>query len=141
MKKLLFGSLAVLLSAGALAQCDKPVTYTSSGFNVVDSLGNVQRSKTGFVEVEQTRTHIKLIFDGDPNSLLTGDIVDLACSWKEPFKSGKTTFTTDLLDHQGETKHARFTIEGVNGRIVITGRADYKPNELLQINVEKYEEK
>lgn len=141
MKNYLITAIALSISAAAMAQCEKPVTFTSSGFNVVDSLGNVQRTKTGYVSVECSKTHIKMIFNGDANSLMTGEIKDMVCNWKEPFKSGKTTFTTDLLNPEGETKHASFTIEGVEGRIVITGRADYKPNELLQINVEKYEEK
>ncbi|MBD0285870.1 MAG: hypothetical protein ICV79_10665 [Flavisolibacter sp.] len=42
------------------------------------------------------------------------------CNWKEAFKNGKTTFTSELFKLNGESRNASITIEGIDGKISIT---------------------
>lgn len=108
---------------------------------MVDSAGNVSKSKTAAVLIEQTPETIRFSYDGDPNSVMEGPVENVVCNWKEPYKSGKTTFNADMIDPKGESKHAKFVIEAIDGKIVITGAADERPNQILRIKVDRYEEK
>jgi hypothetical protein len=69
--------------------------------------------------VVTTNTDILLRHDEEGTDDLKGSIKDLVCTWKQPFKNGKTVFKTDLVDASGDVKPAQVTIEGIDGKIVI----------------------
>jgi len=142
MKKIIVAGIALLaISVSASAQCGKKVNWIASGFDMVDSSGNISKTKTAAVLIEQTPETIRFSYDGDPNSVMEGPVQNVVCNWKEAYKAGKTTFTADMVDPRGESKHAKFVIEAVDGKIVITGAADERPNQILRIKVDRYEEK
>lgn len=141
MKKVLSLFIALIALSGVQAQCGKKVHYTSSKFQMVDSAGNVGNTREAEVLIEHSTDSIRLSYNGDPNSVMEGAVKNLVCNWKEAYKNGKTSFTTDLINSQGESKHASFTVEAVNGKIVILGKADEEPNRIIRVEVEKYTEK
>jgi len=138
---LLFGMAFFAVTSSASAQCGKKINWIAAGFDMVDSAGNISKTKTASVLIEQTPESIRFSYDGDPNSVMEGNIQNHVCNWKEPYKSGKSTFTADMIDPRGESKHAKFVIEAIDGKIVITGAADERPNQILRIKVDRYEEK
>ena len=55
----------------------------------------------------------------DDNDTMKGEITDRVCEWKEPFKNGKTTFTTRLIEKSGESNDANVSIKGKEGKLEI----------------------
>ena len=96
------------------AQCDKSISYFSSKAEFMDTAGKVDRSEEGKIIVKVTRTNIILIHNDDDNDTMKGEITDRVCEWKEPFKNGKTTFTTRLIEKSGESNDANANVKGKN---------------------------
>ncbi len=108
--------LSAIGSAG-IAQCDKKVIYTAAKGEFQDANGNVQKTVEEKISVSMDKKEIALK-RGDDN--LTGEISNSACSWKEAYKTGKTNFKTELVDNRGDSKPVEITIEGKDGKIMIT---------------------
>ena len=114
--------LILILSLSAIysiAQCDQSVTYFSGKAEFIDTAGKVDRSEEGKIVVKVTKTSIILMHNDDENDTMKGEITDHVCDWKEPYKNGKTTFATRLIENSGESNDAVVTIEGKDGKPVI----------------------
>jgi hypothetical protein len=50
---------------------------------------------------------------------MEGEITGRLCEWKEPFKDGKTTFTSRLIEKSRESDEVAVTIDGKDGKLTI----------------------
>lgn len=119
MKKAILIFALSLPGAYSFAQCDKTVTYFSGKAEFLDESGKVDRSEEGKVVVKVTQSHITLMHNDDDNDTMEGAITEKVCDWKTPFKTGKTTFNTSLVERSGESNDASVSIEGKDGKLVI----------------------
>jgi len=135
--------LAAILSVigiASKAQCDQHVTWISANSEMIDSSGNIKGSKDVKTVVETSKTEVKISNPGDEGSGMEGTIKEYQCNWKEPFKTGKTIIKTDLVDPHGDVKHAILTIEGKDGKITITAKAEERPDEMIKLIISDHTE-
>ena len=119
MKKAILIFALSLPGACSFAQCDKTVTYFSGKAEFMDESGKVDRSEEGKIVVTVSKTHITLMHNNDDNDTMEGTITENKCDWETPFKNGKTTFNTNLIERSGESNDASVSIEGKDGKLVI----------------------
>lgn len=127
-----------------MAQCDKKLTWTASKGEFVDASGNVEQTMNEKIVVEMDKKQVVLKHGDNEDDALTGEIKELTCEWKDPYKNGKTSFKSQLAETNGDIKNAAVTIEGKDGKIVITvdvtdpsGSGD---NKKIKIYVDSYKE-
>ena len=145
MKKIFFLILASFaLGLVGMAQCDKKITWTASKGEFVDGSGNVEQTINEKIIVEMDKKQIVLKHNDKEDDALTGEIKELTCEWKDPYKNGKTSFKSQLAEPNGDIKNAVVTIEGIEGKILITvdvtdpsGSGD---NKKIKIYVDSYKE-
>lgn len=113
--------ILVLLVSGvySFAQCDRTVTYFSGRAEFLDSSGKVERSEAGKIVVKVSKTQITLMHNDDDNDTMEGTITGRICNWNQPLKNGKTTFTTQLAEKNGDSKNAFVSIEGKDGKLTL----------------------
>jgi hypothetical protein len=141
MKKIL---LLLMLSGSALyagAQCEKSLNMTGPKMEIIGDAGQVINSREAAVLIELTKTTITLSFDNNPESVLSGPVKELKCNWKEPYKNGTMYIKAELSDQRGDMKHVVLHIEAKDGKIVLLGDAEERPNEQLKVSIDKIEEK
>jgi len=114
--------LMVAGSTISFAQCDKTVTLTSSKTTHLDESGNVERTKDEKAVITITPTDITIV-PGDEEHKMTGKITSKTCDWKVPFKEGKTVIKSIVSGDGGDDKDITVTIEGKNGKVVLTFEA------------------
>lgn len=119
MKKTIFIFALSVPCAYSFAQCDKTVTYFSGKAEFMDESGKVDRSEEGKIVVTVSKSHITLMHNNDDNDTMEGTITENKCDWETPFKNGKTTFNTKLIERSGESNDASVSIEGKEGKPVI----------------------
>ena len=120
MKKILPLLLVVLsLSELGFSQCGKNLTWTASKAEFLDDSGAVQDTKTVKVTIEQTAGRIKIVHYDDEGDSLAGPVRDIACSWKDPYKIGKSTIKADISEKNGEFTSSVITIEGADSKITV----------------------
>lgn len=142
MKKIILSALSVIgIAMAAHAQCDQTVQISSSKTNMLDATYQVKGSKDEQVVVDITKTTITITNNGKTEDALTGQIKDMQCAWKVPFKEGKTVIQTDLVDRSGDVKEATITIEGKEGKITLIAEAKERPDQKIQLEVNKFEQK
>ena len=127
-----------------MAQCDKKITWTASKGEFVDASGKVEQTIDEKIIVEMDKKQIVLKHNNQEDDALTGEIKELTCEWKVPYKNGKTSFKSQLAEPNGDVKNAVVTIEGIDGKILITvdvtdpsGSGD---NKKIKIYVDSYKE-
>lgn len=113
--------ILVLLVSGiySFAQCDRTVTYFSGKAEFLDSSGKVERSEAGKIVVKVSKKQITLMHNDDDNDTMEGTITDRICNWNQSLKNGKTTFTTQLVEKNGDSKNAFVSIEGKDGKLTL----------------------
>jgi hypothetical protein len=135
--------LVSILTATAFtvkAQCDKPIKWTSSKSEFLDTSGTLQQARDEKVEVTTTPQKVSiLIHHESEEKRMEGDVSNYSCKWKDK-QNGKTVFNSLLLDtEENKTRHATITIEAVNGKTTILLRAEEEPN-VIRLNVDSSEE-
>ena len=112
--------LTAFLSVGyfAMSQCEKYITWTASKGEMIDENGNVIDTKVGKIVIESSRTNFSLKFDDNDMEGLRGNVKEMTCEWKSPYKFGKTSFKSSLSGGN-ETKDGEVTIEGKDDKITI----------------------
>jgi hypothetical protein len=103
--------------------------------------GEVQKTEQDKVTFEISKTEIILNHNDDPNDEMKGTINELTCDWTEPYKTGKTIIKGQLTEGHNDVHDAVITIEGKNGRVIITLELNDKPDMKIKAYVDKYEEK
>ena len=139
---LVFASITIGLVSEA--QCDKKITWTTSKGEFVNGGGNIEKTINEKIVVEMDKKQVILKHNDQEEDALTGEIKELTCEWKVPYKSGKTSFKSQLAEPNGDVKNAVVTIEGIDGKILITvdvtdpsGSGD---NKKIKIYVDSYKE-
>lgn len=143
MKKIL---LMLLLSAGCnliiFAQCTKKVTWTASKADFLDESGNLQQSKDVKVTIQTTSKEIRIVHSDDEADTLQGPVKEDTCQWNEPFKKGKTILKADLTERDGTYSNCLLTIEGLEGKILISLKVEAPDGRKfsIKIPVDSYKE-
>jgi Cu/Ag efflux protein CusF len=142
MKTLIFTALFFVVSSnGGLAQCGKKTILLSSQTEYLDATGTVQRVDQEKSIVEINSADITII-PGDEQRRMTGKIKSDTCSWKIPFKEGKTIIKALFVREGGqETMNATVTIEGKDGKINLLFEVEERPDRKIRIVADKFEEK
>src|SRR5262245_32940411 len=133
MKRILF-VLMMLLILGIVfsyAQCDKSKQLTASKTEYLDATGTVQKTVDEPTTVEFNKTGIT-ISHGVQSQQMTGTIKSDSCSWKIPYKEGKTILRADISDPHGDVKTLTITIEGKNGTLYFLAEADGMPDRRIR---------
>lgn len=142
MKYIIFGAIAFFgLAVKSQAQCEKTVQLVSSKTNFLNAGYEVKNSKDENVVVDITPTTITVTPNGDSDQRLTGKIRENTCNWSTPYKIGKTVIKTTLVDASGDEKEATITIEGKDGKVILLAEAKEMPDQKIQLEVNKFEEK
>lgn len=140
MKKL-FVSIGMLMIAGIAAngQCHKKIIWASDKTEYLDSTGKIQDVKTQPTVVEITPAHITVTLE-EEHEVIQGEIKDLTCEWKDPFKNGKTSFKSLMAKSNGETKNVKIAIEGKEGRINIVFEVEQMDGRKMRLLVKSFRE-
>jgi hypothetical protein len=136
--------LAMILMVGAAtisyAQCDKNYTITTSKTEYYDGSGALQRTVDEKGTITVTGKDI-VITHGPNDEKMNGGVKYDTCSWKVPFKEGKTVIRTTLNGDNGQNTNVTLTIEGKDGKISVTAVPDEDQTRQIRLTVDKFEEK
>ncbi|MCC7375445.1 MAG: hypothetical protein IT581_12390 [Verrucomicrobiales bacterium] len=125
-------------SATSFAQCDKAVILTSSKTEYLNASGVLQRSveEQCIIKVDKTEVSITPA-DHDP---MVAKVVSIDCTWKEAFKTGKTVVQTKFREPDGQVSDTTITIEGKNGKVTCTMTQKERPDRVIKVSADKFEE-
>lgn len=140
MRKVLVLFMVCLLTKNMNAQCNKHVVFTSMKEAFTNAKDETQKVEEDKVTLEVSDKEVLLIHNDDSNDAMKGVIKDVQCSWPEPFKNGKTVITAALEEDQVEEHTALITIEGNDGKIVITVAFSNNTDMKIKAYVDTYEE-
>jgi hypothetical protein len=139
MKEILVFGFLLIAAAAANGQCQKKITWKSQKTEFLDASGKVEDVKDQPTKIETTPAHITVTTEENAE-VIEGDIKDLSCNWKQPFKNGKTTFTSLMAKSNGETRNVTITIEGRDGKIDITVEVEKMQGKKMRLLVDDYKE-
>ena len=139
MKKLilLFFATAIATTYG-FSQCDKELVITSVKSEMLAEDGSVRDTRD-----EDTRIEIgKKIITITPGSdhVMTGEIIESTCTWKVPFKEGKSVLKT-TFEENGATKKITITIEGKDGKVSFLATFEDGSQKKIRVWATSFEEK
>jgi predicted methyltransferase len=72
---------------------------------------------------------------------MRGKLTGVDCKWTTPYKQGKTTFRTSLMNNRGDVNEATIVIEGKDGKLTVTAVAKEHPDRRVRVPIDNYEEK
>jgi hypothetical protein len=141
MKKIV-AATAILasLALGARAQCDKKISWNSSKAIFLGADGKEERVEENKIKIETSKSTVIIHPGENENEILSGDVKDFNCDWKEAFKNGKTIIKVPLADQRGDIKNATLTIEGKEGKITIYLEIEEMPGKKIQVPVDSHDE-
>lgn len=132
--------LAIAFAATTKAQCLTHVKYSASRMQILDSSLNQQGEKEEPFTIITRADGFTGIRENEVEDSLHGVLKSIDCSgWKEPFKNGIITMVADI-EGKEETVSGTITIEAIEGKITITMRVKERPDHILRLVVDKYEE-
>jgi len=103
MKKIILLVLVfVTVNKWSNAQCNKKILWTSTKEEFLDANGQVTHTDEDSVTLEVSDSGITINHNNIPQDELKGTIKEINCNWSEPFKTGKTTFKSDLTEVSGD---------------------------------------
>jgi len=138
MKAILLFSVVVLTSFNAICQCDKKVTWYATKGEMLDATGALLDTKLDSIFLETGPEKITLRAKSDANEL-EGTVKEKTCDWKEPFKKGKSIYHASVSVNGG-ISDAVFTLEGKDGKIVLSVEIEAMKGRKYVIYIDKYEE-
>jgi hypothetical protein len=142
MKKIILLVLVfVTVNKWSNAQCNKKILWTSTKEEFLDANGQVTHTDEDSVTLEVSDSDITINHNNIPQDELKGTIKEINCNWSEPFKTGKTTFKSDLTEVSGDEHNGNFTIEGKDGQISVLMELTDKGGMKIKLYVNRYEEK
>jgi len=142
MKKIILLVLVfVTVNKWSNAQCNKKILWTSTKEEFLDANGQVTHTDEDSVTLEVSDSGITINHNNIPQDELKGTIKEINCNWSEPFKTGKTTFKSDLTEVSGDEHNGNFTIEGKDGQISVLIELTDKGGMKIKLYVNRYEEK
>jgi hypothetical protein len=142
--KSLFIALFLTAAVGTMshAQCDKKVSLTSSKTEHFDATGALKHAEDEKTVVEFDKSDITVsITKDDGDQKMTGKVKSNICTWKVPYKEGKTMLSITLTNDNGEARDFAVTIEGKDGKIALWAESKEEPDDKIKLDVDKFEEK
>lgn len=127
-------------SATAFGQCGKNLMLTSSKTEYLDSTGVLQRAEDEKSTIDINRSEI-IIVPGNDAQKISGTIKSDTCSWKVPFKEGRTIYQV-MLNREGESPMAAaLTIEGKDGKLTLLVEIKEMRDRKIRAVIDRFEEK
>jgi hypothetical protein len=138
--KRIFLAIALMasLSVAAFAQCDKTVVLNSSKTDHIDPAGALIRTEVEAVIIEISKTEVNIAVNSDPK--IKAIIKSNTCSWKVPFKEGKTVIH-GVAQHDGQDMPVTLTLEGKDGKVTLVFQMDERPEDRVRAGIDKFVEK
>jgi hypothetical protein len=124
--------------AAGFAQCSKDVVLTSSKTEYLNAEGAVQRTVEEECVIKVGKSEVTISPIG--HDKMIGSLTSTACEWKQPFKVGKTTLEARFKNDNGAASNATITIEGKAGKITCVMKEKEKPDRIIRVTVDKFEE-
>src|SRR6188472_4478090 len=119
MKKIitsLFILVGIVSGTNALhAQCNTTSVLTSSKTLYLDSTNNIIRTEDENTTIEISKTEIIISPGNEAGRTMKGVFISNACSWKIPYKEGKTVIKTVIADPGDDPGAVTIVIEGKGG--------------------------
>ena len=142
MKQILLSMLLAMgIVTAAKAQCNETLQLSSAKTNFLNASYQSQRSRDEKIVIDITTATITITPNGNAADAMTGKVKEVQCEWKVPFREGKTVIKTDLVDKSGDVKDATITIEGKKGKITLLAEAKERPDQKMQLEVNRFEPK
>ena len=91
--------------------------------------------------IELTKDEIVIRPGNSEENEMRGKLVKVDCKWKTPYKDGKMSFTTSLMNNRGDVNEAIIIIEGKDGKLTVTATAKEHPNRRVRVPIDNFEEK
>lgn len=133
-------ALIVFTSAASFAQCDKKVKWQASKAEMISEDGStVVDTKEGAIVITTDAKTVKFEIVGSDDETAEGTVTATTCEWKEAFKNGKTTYKASMMGRDGNSQQADITIEGKDGKVILTLILEKFNGKKVRINVDKYE--
>jgi hypothetical protein len=132
-------SLVIVTGLTAVAQCDKKIKWTASKAEMYDQSGNVIDNKTATFLITMDSKNILLDIVENEEDKLEGTVGETTCEWKEAFKAGKSSSKVNMMNKNGETSAGTISVEGKDGKLIITFTLDMMNGKYVKIYVDKYE--
>ena len=125
-------------SASVFAQCGKDLILTSSKTEYLNAAGEVQRTvdEECVITIDKAKVNIAPA----DKEVMTATVVSTTCEWKDAFKTGKTTLQAKFKDDDGAEKDATITIEGKDGKITCLMTQKERPDRVIKVVADKFEE-
>src|ERR1700733_11710038 len=95
-------------SAAAQAQCGKKLLISASRTEFLGADSSLQRAEDELSTIEFDSSNIT-ITHGAQGEKMVGTISKYACTWKVPFKEGKTVMKAAFANDNGEVKNVTIT--------------------------------
>jgi len=124
----------------AKTQCLTHVKYTAAKMEILDADMNVTDTKEEPLTFETRAGYFTGIREEEITDSIHGQISNVTCNWKEPFKNGKITIECNITGKDNDMGDATVTIEAVEGKINILISAKARPGQIIRVVVDKYEE-
>jgi len=121
-------------------QCLTHVKYYASKMEVLDTTLTLLDTKEEPLTFETRADGFTGIRENEVADSLHGTLKTLTCDWKEPFKDGKITMICDVHGGPEDLSNATIIIEAVEGKLTIQLRAKERPEKVIRLVVDKYEE-
>lgn len=132
--------LAFLLAAGtwAFSQCNGKTTWQCSKLEVLDSTGKVIQAREDSSILELSEMAFNITPNQNRDEKKKGTVYNLTCNWKEAFKDGYSTFSTEITEPSGETKHGNVRIEATEGKLYLMIDLKEKSNMIFRVALTPY---
>ena len=132
-------AMLLLTCISAVAQCDKKIKWQAAKGVLVDETGTVVDTKEGSIVVTTDNKNVKFEILEHDNEMAEGTVSESTCDWKDAFKNGKSTYKATMTGRNGDTTGALFTIEGKDGKLMITIEVERLNGKKIRMVVDKYE--
>ncbi len=137
-KQILTFLLVALVGLTSYAQCDKKIMLSANSTEYLSGSGEVEKTDEQLTTVEYDAKEISIIA-GD--NAMDGTVNSITCNWKTAFKEGKTIIKATISHPNGQKMNLILTIEGKDGKNMMTAVFEEMPDLKIRMPVDKFEEK
>ena len=122
-----------------MRQKSQSYIFKNRAFDAAGALKHAEDEKT-VVEFDKSDITVSITKD-DGDQKMTGKVKSNICTWKVPYKEGKTMLSITLTNDNGEARDFAVTIEGKDGKIALWAESKEEPDDKIKLDVDKFEEK
>lgn len=118
----------------ASAQCETKTTWRASVTEFIRDSNDVQ-SKQGNVTVTTSKDSFDLVTENG-EEYLQGNVKDFVCNWKDS-NNGNINFKSDLIDKQGNIRHATISVQAKDGKTIVLLEAEEEQTK-IRLPIDSY---